>query len=149
MVEGAAPSPIVRDPSPTFEGPLPPLPPPGGTPAVQSNAESRIIMQISRIRFGLKHLMIAVAVLALVLGGLGLARNRDRYRKLAAYHAAMENLQRTFQRFTVEDARSEKDLLAAFGKDVSAAAEALPAAEAEARPWLSVDPDPPPPSPRP
>jgi hypothetical protein len=122
-------------------------------------------MRLPRVRFTIGRAMAAVAVLALIMGGARIAWLRDRYRKAAAYYAAMENLQRTIQRSTVESAAAEEELLLAFDQKVSADDKQQAAAEAKAmqplidyyaalkrkyeraaaRPWLPVDPDPPPP----
>ncbi len=119
------------------------------------------------VRFTIKRAMLAVAVLALIMGGARVVWLRDRYRKAAAYYAAMEKLQRELQRFTVKDAAAEEELAIAFGMKVTAEGKEQAAAEARAmqpiiddyaalrhkyeraaaRPWLPVDPDPPPPVP--
>ena len=77
-------------------------------------------MRLPRVRFTIKRAMLAVAVLALIMGGARVAWLRDAYRKAAAHYAAMEKLQREFQRFTVEDAAAEEELAIAFDMKVAA-----------------------------
>jgi hypothetical protein len=120
-------------------------------------------MRIPRLRFTLRRMTLAVAVLALILGGLRIVWLRDRYRRAAASYAATENLQRGFLRFAEGDAEAEEDLAIAFGYKISGEDKEQQATEirvmrrkadylemmrrkyerAAARPWMPVDPDPP------
>lgn len=122
-------------------------------------------MRIHRVRFTLQRMVLAVAVLALIIGALRIVWLRNGYQKAAVYYAAMEKLQRDLQRFGEEDARAEEELALAFGQKVSGEQKEQQATEARgmqrladwyaelkrkyeraaARPWLPVDPDPPPP----
>jgi hypothetical protein len=120
-------------------------------------------MRMPRVRFAMKRMMLAMAALALIMGGLRIAWLRDGYRKAAAFHAATENLQRVF----LEGAKTEEELALAFGYELPGEEKAQQAAKiqimqrkadnfaamrrkyerAAARPWMAVDPDPPSPQP--
>jgi hypothetical protein len=119
----------------------------------------------THMRFTIKRIMLAVAALALIMGGLRVVWLRDRYQKTAAYYAMMENLHRDFVRFVEESERAEEQLALAFGEKAARADKEQQAAEARRiqrqadyyaalrrkyeqaarRPWNLVDPDPPPP----
>jgi hypothetical protein len=117
------------------------------------------------MRFTIKRIMLAVAVLALIMGGLRIVWLRDGYQKTAAYYAMMENLHRDFVRFVEESARAEQELARAFGDKALREDKEQQAAEARGiqrqadyyaalrhkyqraarRPWNFVGPDPLPP----
>jgi hypothetical protein len=122
-------------------------------------------MRIPRMRYTMKRMMLAVAVLALIMGGLRIVWLRDGYRKAAAYYASLEKLHRESRRFVEDGGRAEEELALAFGEKVSGEDKKQQSTEvrgwqrlsdycaalrrkyerAAARPWIPVDPDPPPP----
>jgi hypothetical protein len=127
-------------------------------------------VRLPRVRFTVRGMMIAVASVALFMGGLRLLWVRSVYRKAAIAHAAYENLARTLQTMVENEGENERELLAAFGMKVEPESEAvkakrsadarvnLRAAEyhaalkhkyekAASRPWAPIAPDPPPPEP--
>jgi hypothetical protein len=127
-------------------------------------------MRLPRVRFTMRVMLIAVAGVALLMGGLRLLWLRNAYQKAAMAHAAYENLARTLQRMVENEGKDERELLTAFGMEVEPESKAIKeqrAADARtnqrtaeyhaalkhkyeraaSRPWLSLPPDPPPPEP--
>ena len=84
-----------------------------------------------RTRFRLRTLLIAVAVAAVVLGGVEMQRRRERFRALATYHAS-----RNAPRYLCFSCGG-------FGRELLWDEEMQRKYErAAARPWLAVPPDP-------
>jgi len=124
-------------------------------------------MRLPRVQFTINRVMLAVAVVALIIGGSRIVLLRDSYQKAAAHFAITENLYRSLQRFAVEQGTAEEELALAFGEKVSVENRKQRAAEVRAfqqqieyyaalrrkyqrsaaRPWVPVDPDPNPPIP--
>jgi hypothetical protein len=127
-------------------------------------------MRLRRVRFTLRAMLIAVASIALVLGGWRLLWLRSIYQKTAIAHAAYEHLARTMQRFVEDEGKDERELEIAFGMNVEPEREEVKAKraadarvnhrtadyhaalkhkyeQAASRPWVPVAPDPPPPEP--
>jgi hypothetical protein len=127
-------------------------------------------MRQPRVRFTVRGMLIAVASVALLMGGLRLLWLRSVYRKAALAHAAYENLARTLQRMVENDGQEERELEIAFGMKVEPQSEAVKAKRAAdarmnqetaeyhaalkhkyeraaSRPWVPIAPDPPPPEP--
>lgn len=127
-------------------------------------------MRLPRVRFTLRGMLIAVAGIALAMGGLRLLWLRNVHRNAAQAHAAYENLARTLQRTVEDERKAERELKIGFGMKVepeSDAVKAKRAADAKVnqktaeyhaalkykyeraagRPWVRIAPDPPPPEP--
>jgi hypothetical protein len=127
-------------------------------------------MRLPRVRFTIRRIMIVVASVALLMGGLRLLWLRSAYRKAALAHAAYENLARTLQRMVENEGKDERELEIAFGMKVEPEPEPVKATRAAdarvnrktaeyhaalrqkyeraaARPWAPIAPDPPPPEP--
>lgn len=127
-------------------------------------------MRLPRVRFTVRAMLIAVASIALLMGGLRLLWLRSVYRNAAFAHAAYENLARTMQRIVENEGNDERELYIAFGMKVEPESEAVRAKRAAdasvnqktaeyhaalklkyeraaCRPWVTLAPDPPPPEP--
>ena len=127
-------------------------------------------MRLPRVRFTVRGMLIAVASIALLMGGLRLVWLRSVYRKAALAHAAYENLARTLQSMVENDGKDERELAIAIGMKVAPESEAVRAKRAAdasvnqktaeyhatlkqkyeraaSRPWVALAPDPPPPKP--
>jgi hypothetical protein len=75
-------------------------------------------------------MMIAMAAVALLMGGLRLLWLRSAYRKAALAHAAYENLARSLQRMVENEGTDERELEIAFGMKVEPEPEAVKAKRA-------------------
>jgi hypothetical protein len=126
----------------------------------------RIESRIPRVRFTIKRMMLATAVLALVMGCCKMAWLSSRYRKAAQFSASIESMFRQLRRVTDGDDKSRDDLALFLGlgpivedKVVRTAADrgfqktvdyyaALRRKyeRAAAWPWLAVEPDSPEPA---
>jgi hypothetical protein len=127
-------------------------------------------MRLPRVQFKMRGMLIAVASVALLMGGLRLFRLRSVYQKAAVAHLAHENLARTLQSFVENEGKNERELEIAFGMRVEQESEAVKAKRAAdsrlnqrtaeyhaalkhkyeraaSRPWVPIAPDPPPPEP--
>jgi hypothetical protein len=114
-------------------------------------------MRLPRFRFTVRRLMVAMAIVALLLGGGILGRRSLDYRRLAAFHEQMEQRKERAVRGIEILARAANDPADAAAARRDAAYEAqigrhhaaLKAKylRAASRPWLPVPPDPPPPRP--
>jgi hypothetical protein len=127
-------------------------------------------MRLPRVRFTMRGMLIAVASVALLMGGMRLLWLRSVYRKAALAHATDENLARTLQRMVKNEGKDERELEIAFGIKVQPESEAVTAKraadtrvnqktaeyhaalkqkyeKAASRPWVPIAPDPPPPEP--
>ena len=97
-------------------------------------------MRLPRVRFTVRRMMVAVAVVAVPLGAITeLKRRRDRFQWLGSYHAGKTGMQyiNSFSprpRFSTPRGYWHYELSRKY----------MIAAE---RPWLPVDPDPPDPGP--
>ena len=123
-------------------------------------------MRLPRVQFKMRGMLIAVASVALLMGGLRLLWLRSVYRKMAVAHAAYENLARTLQRMVENEGKDERELEIAFGILVEPESEAIKAKRAAdaglnqrtaeyhfalrhkyetaaSRPWVPIAPDPP------
>jgi hypothetical protein len=127
-------------------------------------------MRLRRMRFTMRRMLIAVASMALLMGGLRLVCLRSVYREAALAHTAYENLARTLQEVAENEGKNERELQIAFGVEVEPESEAVKARRAAdarvnrktaeyhaalkqkyeraaSRPWVLLPPDPPPPEP--
>jgi hypothetical protein len=125
-------------------------------------------MRLRRMRFTMRRMLIAVASMALLLGGLRLVWLRSVYREAALARAAYENLARTLQEMVENEGKNERELQIAFGVEVEPESEAVKARRAAdarvnrktaeyhaalkgkyeraaSRPWVLLPPDPRPP----
>jgi type II secretory pathway pseudopilin PulG len=127
-------------------------------------------MRLPRVRFTIRRIMIVVAIVALLMGGMRLLWLRSVYRKAALAHATFENLARTLQRMVENEGKDERELEIAFGMKVESESEVVKAKRAAdarvnqktaeyhaaqrqkyeraaSRPWVPIAPDSPPPEP--
>jgi hypothetical protein len=127
-------------------------------------------MRLPRVRFTIRRIMIVVASVALLMGGVRLLWLRSVYQKAALAHAAYENLARTLQRMVENEGKDERELEIAFGMKVEPESEAVKAKraadarvnqktaeyhaamkhkyeQAASSPWIPITPDPPRPEP--
>jgi hypothetical protein len=127
-------------------------------------------MRLPRVQFTMRGILIAVACIGLVMGGLRLIWLRSVYRKVALAHAAYEKLARTLQTLVENEDQDERKLEIAFGIKVQSESEAVKAKraadagvnqktaeyhaamkhkyeQAASSPWIPITPDPPRPEP--
>ena len=109
-------------------------------------------MKIPRPRFTVRHLMVAVAIIALLSGVIALLIQSERYRQRAVYHSKMETDAEHLMNFyrgdlvmkRGEDREDFPAKLARFTKKNIYHSEMKRKWEGAARrPWISVEPDPP------
>jgi hypothetical protein len=75
-------------------------------------------MRQPRVWFTVRGMLIAVASVAVLMGGLRLLWLRTVYRKAALAHAGYENLARTLQSMVKNEGKDERELEIAFGVKV-------------------------------
>jgi type II secretory pathway pseudopilin PulG len=123
-----------------------------------------------RLRFTVREMLIATAIIALLMGAGRLLWLSSVYRKAALAHAAAENLARTLQSAVENEGDAVRELQVAFDVQVEPDSEADKARRAAAvrvnqktaeyhaalkhkyeraaaHPWMPIDPDPHPPEP--
>ena len=109
-------------------------------------------MRLPRVRYTLRSMLVAVAVVAMTLGvSVELGRRRMRFSRLAAYHRARivapsqyVDKNRRIVRWVGRDSRffEERPRLDYWHEELAMKYDA-----AASRPWYPVEPDPPPPRP--
>jgi hypothetical protein len=99
---------------------------------------------LPRVRFTVRRLMIAVAVLALLLGATAIRQRRAHFQSLADYHAVQaRHIQSSHGSMirpggTLVHVPLGSPSRAAYHKDM-----AIKYEHAASRPWMTVEPDPP------
>jgi hypothetical protein len=70
---------------------------------------------VPRVRFTIKRMMVAVAILGLIMGGSRMAWLSIRYRRAAQYYATLERFFRQVQRLAQENVKSQDELALLVG----------------------------------
>jgi hypothetical protein len=127
-------------------------------------------MRLPQLQFKLRGMLIAVASVALLMGGLRLLWLRSAYRKAAVAHLVLEKVARTLQRIVENEGKDEREAQIDLGMRVEPESEPVLARRAgdarlhqrtaeyhaalrqkyeraASRPWVPIAPDPPPPEP--
>jgi hypothetical protein len=74
-------------------------------------------VRLARVRFTIKRMMLAVAVLSLIMGGSRMAWLSVRYHRAARYYATLERFFRQVQRLAQDNAASPDELALLMGSN--------------------------------